>query len=385
MRPSCRSATAAVVLAAALAACSNSEFTGAGGRDTAAPAIVPAFPALTFSNPLFLTQAPGDDTRMFVVTQGGVIHVFENRDDVASAKVFLDLSDRVTQNGGELGLLGLAFDPGYADNGFFYVNYNPDFDPIGINPRRTLIARFQVTSDPDVADPDSETVLLSYDQPFDNHNGGWLAFGPDGKLYIASGDGGSLNDPANNAQNLGTPLGKILRIDADGSIPPDNPFVGQQGARGEIWAYGLRNPYRCSFDRATGTLWAGDVGQDMWEEIDHIVKGGNYGWRKFEGNHDVQPADPDPGNAVGPVFEYAHEEGRCSITGGYVYRGAALPSAAGRYFYADYCSGEVWSFAGGTSTPVGTVPTPTSFGEDHAGELYITSFDGHLYRLAPGP
>jgi glucose/arabinose dehydrogenase len=224
-------------------------------------------------------------------------------------------------------------------------------------------------------------------RPFANHNGGWLDVGPDGRLYIATGDGGSAGDPANNAQNLGNLLGKILRLNRDGSIPPDNPFVGQLNARGEIWAYGLRNPYRCSFDRVTGELWAGDVGQNQWEEIDLIVAGGNYGWRKYEGNHEFNAADPAPANARFPVFEYEHAGGRCSITGGYAYRGRELAGFEGQYFYADYCSGELWALrragdGSASSRALGSVPgNPTSFGEDAHGELYLTSFDGQVYRL----
>jgi uncharacterized repeat protein (TIGR03806 family) len=354
-------------------------------------AVVRAFPNLSFSNPLYITAAPADANRLFVVTQSGVIYVFDNNPATTSARVFLDINDRVTDAGGETGLLGLAFDPDYATNGYFYVNYNPNFDSTGANPLRTVIARFHVTADPNVADAASEMPLLTYNQPFANHNGGWLGFGPDRKLYIAAGDGGGGGDPNGNGQNLNTPLGKILRINSDGSIPADNPFVGQSGRRGEIWAYGMRNPYRDSFDRATGLLWSGDVGQNAFEEIDVIQKGGNFGWNVREGLHgypDPNTPKPPGNNFIDPVAEYDHGSG-CSVTGGYVYRGGAVPSLGGVYLYTDYCAGTLWALTQNNGVPganrvIGQIPgNPTSFGEDAAGELYATSFNGNLYTLVP--
>ena len=355
------------------------------GDGATAIAIVEAFPNLSFANPLFFTQAPGDPGRAFVVTQGGVVYAFAFAETANTATTFLDIDSLVSDAGGELGLLGLAFDPDFADNGYLYVNYNPNFDTGGSNPRRTTISRFQVTDDPDSVDPATETELLEFEQPYANHNGGWLGFGPDGKLYIASGDGGSTGDPQNNAQSLDTLLGKVLRINADGSAPADNPFAGVTGDD-RIWAYGLRNPFRLSFDRATGELWAGDVGQGEREEIDVIERGGNYGWRKYEGTRVYNASDPAPAAAIFPIHEYDHGGDRCSITGGYVYRGNALAGHAGSYFYADFCTGEVWALRGSgavlVNTFIGTVPgNPSSFGEDLAGELYLTSFDGHVYKL----
>ena len=348
----------------------------------AALAVEVAFPDLSFSNPLFLTHAGDGSNRLFVVERAGRILVFLNDPAVDSAAVFLDIRERVLA-GGEMGLLGLAFDPDFAANGHFYVNYTL------ADPRRTRIARFRVSAaDPDRADGASEKVLLEFEQPFTNHNGGMLAFGPDGKLYIAAGDGGSANDPQNHGQRLDTLLGKILRIDPDGTIPPDNPFADAPGAHGEIWAYGLRNPWRMSFDRATGQLWAGDVGQGAREEIDVIVKGGNYGWRVYEGTRSNINPDNIPLSAfIAPVHEYGHDLGR-SVIGGYVYRGSALPAFAGAYFYADFVSGRVWALRrDGSADPdnaqVASVPSPSSFGEDEAGELYLTSFDGRIYRLRP--
>lgn len=367
-----------------LAQCGGSSDDEGGPVEPENVAIVVAFPALTFDSPLFLTQAPADDTRVFVVTKAGLIQVFD-RSGTAPAKVFLDLRSRIDDEG-EQGLLGLAFDPDYADNGYFYVNYNP-----AGGARRTRIARYEVSDDPDAADAGSETELLSIAQPaFSNHKGGWLGFGPDDKLYIATGDGGGTGDPSNNAQNLNSLLGKILRLNRDGSIPADNPFAGDGGQRGEIWAYGLRNPFRASFDRDSGALWAGDVGQGEWEEIDLIERGGNHGWRKFEGSHVYNAGDATPANHTPPLFEYDHSGGRCSITGGYVYRGEALASLSGSYLYADFCSGEVWALtrSGGSvsSMRLGAVPAQvTSFGEDAAGEIYLTAFNGRIYKLVPAP
>lgn len=363
---------------------------GGGSDDDGGPvepvnvAIVAAFPALAFDSPLFLAQAPGDDARVFVVTKPGLIQVFD-RSGTAPAKVFLDLRSRIDDEG-EQGLLGLAFDPDYADNGYFYVNYNP-----AGGARRTRIARYEVSGDPDLADAGSETELLSIAQPaHSNHKGGWIGFGPDDKLYVATGDGGGTGDPSNNAQNLNSLLGKILRLNRDGSVPADNPYVGDADRRGEIWAYGLRNPFRASFDRETGELWAGDVGQDVWEEIDLIGRGGNYGWRKFEGPDVYNEEDVEPVSHVLPVFSYDHAGGRCSIIGGHVYRGSALQGRAGSYIYADFCSGEVWAMThsamAAISIKLGAVPTqPTSFGEDADGELYLTGNNGNIYKLVPAP
>ncbi len=359
---------------------------GSGGPWAALYAVENAFPALSFSNPLFLTYAPGDATRLFVVEQRGTIQVFQNDAATTTTSVFLDIQGKV-EAGGEKGLLGLAFDPGYATNGYLYVYYSA---PGGAADHRSIVARYQVTADPDVADPSSETILLEFEEPYGNHNGGCLAFGPDGHLYIASGDGGSGGDPQNNAQSLGTVLGKILRITNTGAIPADNPFVGTGGARGEIWAYGLRNPWRFSFDRSTGDLWCGDVGQNEIEEIDLIEKGGNYGWRLFEGERTYNnPLGVDIATTVRPVVTYTHGVGS-SVTGGYVYRGAAVPGLVGSYVYGDFGSGRLWALVwNGTSvvsnTEIAGVPGPSSFGEDFAGELYICSFDGNIYRLAELP
>lgn len=318
--------------------------------------------------------------------------------------VFLDISARVASNpgGGELGLLGLAFHPQYQTNGYFYVNYTAG-SAGAPRTRSTRVSRFQVSpTDPDKADPASETILLEFPQPFDNHNGGQLAFGPDGYLYIATGDGGSGGDPLDNAQNLTSLLGKILRIDVDSAsapygIPPDNPFAGNaRGYREEIFASGLRNPWRLSFDQPTGRIWVADVGQATWEEVDVIQSGRNYGWDCREGGHAYTGPPGGPSTAcasavdlVDPVWEYRHETGNISVTGGYVYRGPTVATLTGRYIYADFGSGRVWALSyDGVNPPLNAqiVDAPffiSSFGLDRNGELFVVQYgaSGGIHRL----
>jgi glucose/arabinose dehydrogenase len=358
-----------------------------------------AFPSLSFTRPLDL-EYPGDRTnRLFVVEQSGVIWVFQNDSNVTQKNIFLDIQDRVNDSGNEQGLLGLAFHPDYENNGYFYVNYTAS------NPNRTEISRFSVSApNPDSADKNSEFHILSYNQPYSNHNGGKVAFGPaDGYLYIGVGDGGSGGDPQCNAQNLLTLLGSILRIDVNTSvgsqhygIPPDNPFAGNaQGYREEIYAYGLRNPWRFSFDPVTNWLWVGDVGQNTYEEVDVVSKGGNYGWNIFEGFHcytnapscQTQSCSDTTGLKM-PIWEYTHSVG-ISITGGYVYRGPGVPELNGKYIYADYGSGRIWSLEyDGVNPATNTLLMDTnllisSFGADQNQELYICAFDGKIYRFKP--
>jgi glucose/arabinose dehydrogenase len=319
-----------------------------------------------------------DDERLFIIEKVGRIRILQAGNLLGPA--FLDISDRVGSGGSEQGLLGLAFHPRYAENGFFFVNYT---DKNG----DTVIARYQVTADPNLADPNSEVVLLNVDQPFQNHNGGVLAFGPDGYLYAGLGDGGSGGDPFGNAQNLNTFLGKILRLDVDSAqpyaVPPDNPFGD------EIWAYGLRNPWRFSFDQLTGDLYIGDVGQNSWEEIDFVPAGApggmNFGWNIMEGTHPYNGGPQD--GLVPPVAEYGHGQGRCSVTGGYVYRGT-MPEWNGVYFYGDYCSGTVWGLIhsdGGWQAQLlyETGASISSFGQDPAGEVYLIDYGGQISRLVP--
>jgi len=304
----------------------------------------------------------------------------------AEPSVFLDIRSRVSTAGNEEGLLGLAADLDFESNGHFYVYYS------AASPRRSVISRF--TASDDTASPETELIVLTVPQPFQNHNGGQIAFGPDGMLYISLGDGGSGGDPQGNGQDLSTLLGTILRIDVSGigpeqgyRVPPDNPFVGVTGAREEIWAYGLRNPWRLSFDRKNGALWIGDVGQDSFEEVNLVRKGHNYGWNTLEGSHCFSPrTNCDSANTEPPVLEYGSNKG-CSVIGGYVYRGTKIPTLAGAYLYGDYCSGEVRGFrfengeAVGDKLLVDSGLRITSFGEDRSGEIYALTQRGHIYRL----
>jgi glucose/arabinose dehydrogenase len=350
-----------------------------------------AFPNLTFRHLTSLAQPDDGLDRIFVTEQGGRILVFPNRRQVAAPVLFLDLSSRVSEAGDEEGLLGLAFDPNYRRNGYFYVYYS------AANPRRSIVSRFSANPDAQgTADPEGELVIMEIPQPYSNHNGGQLAFGPEGYLYVGLGDGGGAGDPHGNGQNKATLLGSILRIDVAGSskqeryrIPADNSFVGAPGARQEIWAYGFRNPWRFSFDRQTGLMWAADVGQNSWEEIDLVEKGLNYGWNVLEGTHCFSPRSGCEGAGLQPpVAEYSSSEG-CSVIGGYVYRGARLPHLVGAYIYGDFCSGKIWGFRydgglrEGPTLLAETGLSITSFGQDLAGDLYILSRNSGIYRLAP--
>lgn len=345
-----------------------------------------AFPNLNFLDALFLTHSGDGTNRIFVVERHGIIKVFPNNSQAANAKIFLDISNRIIA-GGEMGLLGLAFHPDYPTNGYFYVNYTAD------NPLRTVISRFQVTSNPDSADPNSELQILQFGQPYQNHNGGWIGFGPnDGYLYIATGDGGAGGDPQNFAQRIDNLLGKILRIDINTgnpySIPSTNPFIDSTNSlvKKEIYAWGLRNPWRCSFDPVTNRFWAADVGQNTWEEVNIIENGKNYGWRCYEGNHVFDLTGCNYHEYTFPVWEYSHPTG-FSITGGYTYRGSSMPELYGKYIYGDYVTRRVWALTyDGINPPTnellltapGTIP---SFGIDELNELYIVSFDGNIYKF----
>ena len=347
-----------------------------------------AFPNLSFERMVFLTHAGDDTDRLFLVLQPGRIMVFPNQSDVSRAEVVLDIRDRVNDRGNEEGLLGLAFDPRFAENGYFYVYYSAS------NPRRSVLSRFSV--DGEQANPDSERVVLEVPQPYSNHNGGAIHFGADGYLYVALGDGGSSGDPKGNGQDPGTFLGSILRIDpaaassyGNYSVPEDNPFVGVSGFRDEIWAFGFRNPWRFSFDRETGDMWAGDVGQRGYEEIDLVKPGLNYGWNVMEGFHCYPPSVSScrQDGLELPLAEYPLTSGNCAVTGGYVYRGSRVPLLRGAYLYGDFCSGRIWGLiydgnqVSDAQLLLDSSLQISSFGEDEAGELYILSFDRKIYGL----
>ncbi|MEM7456229.1 MAG: PQQ-dependent sugar dehydrogenase [Planctomycetota bacterium] len=352
-----------------------------------------AWPSLRFNRPVHLCGAGDDSGRVFVVEQDGVVLVFDGADTEAhSAAVFLDIRDRVSRAGNEEGLIGFAFHPDFRNNGQFFVHYSSSVnDPFG------TISRFSVSvDDENIADQASEEILLELEQPFRNHNGGTITFGPDGYLYASFGDGGKANDPLKAGQDLSTLLGKIIRIDVDQTqdglgyaIPADNPFVEHEQARGEIWALGLRNVWRMAFDRETGELWGGDVGQDKWDEISLIERGGNYGWNRFEADNDFDvemelATEPH----ISPVAAYGREWG-ISVTGGNVYRGRMFPELDGSYFYGDYVTGNLWRI---TKTNDGswnnelvrrTGRSIAAFGEDDGGEVFLLSFDGGIYRIVP--
>ncbi len=349
--------------------------------------ITTPWPDITYERPLWV-QSDGS-SRLYVIEQAGRITWFDRDKPHPQPHIFLDLSDQVNHEGNEEGMLAMAFHPKYATNHYVYIYYclNP--------PRRTRLARFTVGADGAI-DPATEVVLVEIMKPWANHNGGTLLFDRAGCLLFSCGDGGGGGDPHKNGQNTDVLLGKIMRIDVDHeengnhyAIPPDNPFAGQAGKRGEIWAYGLRNVWRMSFDRDTGDLWAGDVGQDLYEEVDVITKGGNYGWNAMEGTHPFKNGVATP-DMIPPIIDYPHSIGR-SVTGGYVYRGKKIPALFGKYIYADYATSLIWAL---TRKPDGTLATNevighhnsiTSFGEDDQSELYFTSFDHHLHRFEPGP
>ncbi len=353
----------------------------------------PAFAQLpALSGLVGLHQAPGDNTQFYAVRKSGLIQRFANQATAATLTTVLDLSTRV-HDSGESGLLGFAFHPQYASNGQLFVYYT------GGTPLTSYLSRIVRRADGSWHASD-EQVLLTVAQPYSNHNGGQLAFGPDGFLYLALGDGGGGGDPQGNGQNTQVLLGKILRLDINRTddvrgtpyaIPTDNPFASG-GGRPEIYAFGLRNPWRFSFDRVTGELWAADVGQNQWEEINKIERGGNYGWAVMEGMHCFGASTCNQSGLKLPVFEYDHSDG-CSVTGGFVYRGSSLPALQGRYLFTDYCSAKVWSLS---ATTTGTVQAqlltalsgnPSSFAEDNTGELYALMLGGNagenIYRMLP--
>jgi glucose/arabinose dehydrogenase len=390
---------------ASLVACSPSL---SAGEEGVAFRLENAFPGQAkFDRPLLLEHNPADPGFVYVCTQFGKIWRIPANGQSGERTLFFDESKRILhpRSGGhnEEGLLGFAFDPGFAENRHVWVYYS---ERIGRRLQQSVISRFVVemsegaegaSATPRV-DPNSEHRAMTIRQPWGNHNGGTIVFGPDKMLYVAVGDGGSGGDPRKHGQNLGTLLGTVLRIDVSKStkdepyrIPADNPFVGQEGARGEIWAYGLRNPWRISFDRETGDLWCADVGQNRWEEVNRLVKGGNYGWRALEGTHTYDEgtlAQLDAKSLIAPVAEYSHREGM-SVTGGYVYRGKEHPSLVGRYLYGDFVTGRLWAVRedreGGkhdVQVLLSNARGLSSFAELPDGELLLLLYDGKIYRLA---
>ena len=386
---------AAGLLAAALGGCG-----GGGGSDPApapGPAPVPdavlverVFPQLAFSSPVALVPEPAaSGSRWFLLERAGVVRVFPDDPAATAAAVFVDIADRVDARG-EGGLLGLAFHPGFGDNGEVFLSYTAPGLGAGSDVELvSRVSRFRSADGGATLDPSTEEIVLSVDQPFTNHNGGQIAFGPDGYLYLGLGDGGSGGDPLGNGQDTGTLLGAFLRLDVEGgspyAIPPDNPFAAG-GGRPEIFAWGFRNPWRWSFDAATGDLWCGDVGQSAWEEVDVVRRGENYGWNVREGAHCFLTPDCDATGLTDPLAEYPHVDGRCSVTGGYVYRGSAIPGLAGTYLYGDFCTGTVWGLPpGGTPRILAESALPlSSFGQGADGEVYLLDLGGGgIYRLGP--
>lgn len=370
---------------------------------------VEAFPGLEFTRPLWLGPAPDGSDRLFLLEQAGRVLWFENRRDVSQdeVKVALDIRDKVRSPGSEEsrnkghneeGLLGMAFHPDFEENGFVFLHYSETSPEGADDPQRGVVARFEMDRESFEIDPDSEEVILTVGQFRGNHNGGMVDFGPDGYLYVSFGDGGGGGDPEKNGQNLGTLLGTILRIDVDRTegerpyaIPADNPFVDREGARPEIFAYGLRNVWRFSFDPEHGDLWSGDVCQNTWEKIYLIQKGGNYGWPYLEGSHphDGIPDDVDPASLTAPIVEHERSDAR-SITGGYIYRGSSRPELRDAYIYGDFVTGAMFALWYDRAAEkmarherLGEAPVISSFGLDHEEELYVVSLHGKIYRFAP--
>jgi glucose/arabinose dehydrogenase len=334
---------------------------------------------------VYMTQAPDDDRYWYVVEKSGRVLRIENNPDATDAKVFIDISDRVDAGPSEAGLLGMAFHPQFRTNGYVYLSYTGN--EAGL---KSYISRFKSLDSNESLDTATEKRLLEVAQPYSNHNGGQIEFGPDGFLYIGLGDGGAGGDPKGNGQNVNTLLGSLLRIDVDHgdpyAIPAENPFAKNKKGRPEIYAWGLRNPWRWTFDRETGRLWVADVGQDSWEEVNIIDKPGNYGWNSKEGSHCYKSAHCDNPNFIDPVIEYNHDEG-CSITGGYVYRGKQIPGLNGIYLYSDFCSGKLW---GARQTGSGVYQSfqlldtnlnVASFAQSNDGEIYLVHLRGGIYKL----
>ncbi|NOX70677.1 MAG: PQQ-dependent sugar dehydrogenase [Gammaproteobacteria bacterium] len=360
-------------------------------------AVQPVFTQVSFTFPLAMLQAPGDVSLWYIVEQRGVVRMFDNDANVVSSSVYLDISARVDSSANEAGLLGMAFHPDFQNNGQVFLSYTRG------GPLTSVIARFTVDANTGLPDPGSEFVILTVPQPFDNHNGGNIAFGPDGYLYIGFGDGGGGGDPDENGQDTNNFLGAIVRVDVDGAspyaIPGDNPFAANTNCMAgfgtmdcpEIYAWGLRNPWRFSFDLQNGDLWAADVGQDAWEEVDRVELGLNYGWDEREGAHCFEPANGCSTNNVDPITEYDHSVGQ-SITGGFVYRGSSIPALQGIYVFGDFISGRIWGIP--ADSQQGVLPDElmdtslgiVSFAQSADGEIYVIDYGaGDIYQIVTPP
>jgi glucose/arabinose dehydrogenase len=347
----------------------------------------PVFEQVKTRAPIALLQSPGDDTDWYLVEKVGLVLRF-SEDPSRRPTLFLDIRDRVDASANESGLLSMAFHPRYNTNHQVFLHYDREGKPLV-----STISRFVSRDKGQTLDKQSEQVLLSVKQPYANHNGGQIGFGPDGYLYIGLGDGGSAGDPRGNAQNTKVLLGKVLRLDVDGgkpyAIPAGNPFADGRAGRPEIYAYGLRNPWRWSFDSKTGTMWLADVGQNDWEEIDIIEAGGNYGWNAKEGFHEYNANTRVHGTMIAPVAEYSHDEG-CSVTGGYVYRGKAIPELQGVYIYGDFCSGRIWGLSQNkqglyeSKLLIDSHLMISSFAQGNDGEIYVLHFGGRIFKMVEG-
>ncbi len=382
--------TVAVVWSVLLFACGGDAAEPTAGEEQATAPVsgIPSarlqrvFPNLSFRRMTGMYQAP--DGAWWITEQAGRIMRIDSQGQAATV---LDITDRVSTDGNEEGLLGLAFAPDFERSRAFFVYYSAS------NPRRSVISRFTSNAGGTASVPGSESIRLEIAQPFSNHNGGQIVFGPDGYLYVALGDGGSARDPQGNGQNLNALLGKLLRIDVSGqsgyAVPGDNPFAGKQGSRGEIWAYGLRNPWRFSFDRATGDLWLADVGQNSREEVDIITKGGNYGWSIMEGTECLGGGSCKRDGLLPPVVDYSSTGEDCSITGGFVYRGTRVGGLQGAYVYGDYCSGKIWALRseGSENRQIAAAGfNISSFAQGSDGEIYVLQHSesgGGIYQLVP--
>jgi glucose/arabinose dehydrogenase len=356
---------------------------GAACAQAGGVVLQPLFSGRGFAQPVALLQAPHDTPYWYVVEKGGRVLRVDGEGSAAQTALFINLSKRVDAGPMEAGLLGMAFHPDFTRNGLVFLSYTRGA------PLTSVLSRFRSRDGGLTLDPASEKVLLEVPQPYSNHNGGQIAFGPDGYLYFGLGDGGAGGDPHGNGQNPNTLLGAMLRLDVNGTspyaIPPDNPFA-RGGGRPEIYAWGLRNPWRWSFDRKSGELWVGDVGQDAWEEIDHVRAGDNLGWNRWEGSHCYRPGMCRSNGVVMPLAEYSHKLG-CSVTGGYVYRGKSIPELDGHYIYGDFCSGKIWELDSGNIQAGPRIlllsgKRIASFAEDRNGELYLLDFaSGRIFRL----